>query len=268
MAATAVLALTPTPRGTIPLRSLRLRETTGLSVRTLCSTCNLRELCLPRGLSGQDIVCMDQLIHTRKRMKRGQSLYRDGDPFHSLYVVSTGFFKSNLQLEDGCEQVTGFHMMGELMGMDGIGSGKYNSSAIALEDSEVCALPYAHLVNLSRDMHSLLPRFHQMMSREIVREHGMMLLLGSMRAEQRLVVFLLNLSQRFSTCGYSPSELNLRMSREEISSYLGMKRETVSRLFSKFQGDGLIDVQQRQIRILDVAGLKNRHGVGIAMNAA
>ncbi len=206
---------------------------------------------------------MDKLIHARKRIKRGQILYRDGDPFHSLYAVRSGSFKSSLRLEDGREQVSGFHMMDELMGMDGISSERHTSSAIALEDSEVGEMPYAHIVASSRSMRSLLPRFHKMMSREIVRENGMMLVLGSMRAEQRLAVFLMTLSQRFTAHGYSPSEFNLRMSRQEICSYLGMNVETGSRMFLKLQCDGLIGVQHRQIRILDVAGLKNVAGQGL-----
>jgi len=256
MTAATVSALTFVPSNSTPPRNLGLRESTDLSAGPCCTPCRLRELCLPHGRKAQDIVCMNELIHDRKHIKRGQSLYCEGDPFHSFYAVCTGFFKSNLHLEDGREQVTGFHMMGELMGQDGIGSGKYTSGAIALEDSEVYELPYAQLVNMSRTMGSVLPHFHRMMSREIVREHGMMLLLGSMRAEQRLAVFLLNLSQRFTARGYSPSEFNLRMSREEIGSYLGMKVETVCRMLLKLQRDGRIGVQHRQVRIFDMAGLR------------
>lgn len=260
MTASAALAFTPNQHNVIPLHALAPRKIVALSVGTSCSTCNLRELCLPCGLTGQDIEHMDELIYTRKRVKRGQNLYRASDPFHSLYAVRNGFFKSNLLMEDGREQVTGFHMMGEVMGMDGIGSGIYASSVTALEDGEVCVLPYAHLEDLSRDMPSLQSHFHRMMSREIVREHGVLLLLGSMRAEQRLAAFLLNLSQRFAARGYSSSEFNLRMTREEIGSYLGMKLETVSRTLSKFQEDGLISVQHRQVSILDIAGLKSVMG--------
>jgi CRP/FNR family transcriptional regulator len=255
MTASAALAYTSNQPSVIPLHVLAPKKAVAHSVGTSCSTCNLRELCLPCGLTGQDIEHMDELIHSRKRVKRGQSLYHAGEEFHSMYAVRSGFFKTNLLLEDGREQVTGFHMMGEIIGMDGIGAGAYASSAIALEDSEVCALPYTHLEKLSRSMPSLQPHFHRVMSREIVREHSVMLLLGGMRADQRLATFLLNLSLRFTMRGYSPSEFNLRMTREEIGSYLGMKLETVSRMFSKFQDDGLIGVQQKLIQILDVSGL-------------
>jgi len=225
-------------------------------VPTKCSSCNLRELCLPCGLSGQDADRLDQLIYTRRRIERGESVYHAGDEFSSLYAVRSGFFKTLQTLEDGREQVTGFHMGGEIMGMDGIGPEKHSSSAVALEDSEVCVIPYSRLVNLGHEMHGLQRQFHKVMSREIAQEHSVMLLLGTMRAEERLATFLLNLSQRFTARGYSASEFNLRMTREEIGSYLGLKLETVSRAFSRFQEDGLISVHQKQIRIRDVAGLK------------
>jgi CRP/FNR family transcriptional regulator, anaerobic regulatory protein len=229
-------------------------------VATRCSTCGLKEMCLPCGLSGQDVDRIDDLIYTRRRLKRGESLYRAGDGFNSLYAVRSGFFKTVQTLEDGRDQVTGFNMAGELMGMDGIGPETHVLNAIALEDSEVCVIPYSRLESVGRDMHELRHQFHKVMSREIVREHGVMLLLGTMRAEERLATFLTNLSQRFAARGYSPSEFNLRMTREEIGSYLGLKLETVSRAFSRFQEDGLISVQQKHIHILDVDGLRKVMG--------
>ncbi|MCC6472471.1 MAG: fumarate/nitrate reduction transcriptional regulator Fnr [Burkholderiales bacterium] len=252
---------------TATLRSLNLTGRTrmeaspangaGLArVPTRCSTCNLRELCLPCGLTGRDAERAEELVFTRKRVRRGESLYRAGDSFGSLYSVRSGFFKTTLVLEDGREQVTGFLMAGEIMGMDGIGTESHSCNAIALEDSEVCVIPYSRLQALTRDVPELQHQFHKVMSREIVREHGVMLLLGSMRAEERLAAFLLNLSQRFTARGYSQTEFNLRMTREEIGSYLGLKLETVSRAFSKFQEEDLISVQQKHIRILDVEGVK------------
>jgi CRP/FNR family transcriptional regulator len=247
----------------VPMPAIPVRDVTRGSVAkfpTHCSSCGLRESCLPCGLSGQDIDRVDDLVYTRRRLKRAESLFRAGDKFSSFYAVRTGFFKTVQTLEDGRDQVTGFHMAGEIMGMDGIGPDAHTCNATALEDSEVCVIPYSRLENLGRDMHAVRHQFHKMMSREIVREHGVMLLLGTMRAEERLATFLLNLSQRFTARGYSPSEFNLRMTREEIGSYLGLKLETVSRAFSKFQEDGLISVQQKHVQILDVAGLKNCMG--------
>src|SRR5512145_1395060 len=205
------------------------------NLRVACSNCNLRELCLPVGLSFKELERLEELVATRKKIKRGDALFRAGDRFESLYAVRLGFLKSTVMSQDGREQVTGFHMAGELVGLDGIGSDRHTSTTVALEDSEVCVIPYSRLQDLSNSVAALGRQLHKVMSREIVREHGVMLLLGSMRAEERLAAFLLNVSQRLSTRGYSPNEFNLRMTREEIGSYLGLKLETVSRVFSRFQ---------------------------------
>jgi CRP/FNR family transcriptional regulator, anaerobic regulatory protein len=220
-------------------------------VGTHCGACSLREVCLPCGMAGSARELLDNMVYTRKRVKRGETLYRLGGAFDSLYAVRSGFFKSRVVLEDGRDQVTGFHMAGEILGMDGIGSEQHTNDVIALEDSEVCVIPYAHL-----EQPDLQRQLHKVMSRELVRDQGVMMLLGTMRAEERLAAFLLNLSQRFTARGYSPSEFHLRMTRDEIGSYLGLSLETVSRLFSRFHDERLITVQQKHIRILDIPGLK------------
>jgi len=226
------------------------------SLKAACSQCNLRELCLPYGLSETEVAQLDQLVGARRKLKRGHHLYRAGDPFEAIYAIKMGFFKTDILLEDGRDQVTGFQMAGEILGMDGIGTDVHTCNSIALEDSEICIIPFAQLEHLSREVQALQHHFHKVMSREIVRDHGVMMLLGTMRAEERLAAFLLNLSQRFTARGYSPQEFHLRMTREEIGSYLGLKLETVSRAFSRFQDEGLISVHQKHIRILDNAGLK------------
>jgi CRP/FNR family transcriptional regulator, anaerobic regulatory protein len=229
--------------------------------KTMCSTCNLRELCLPCcGLTRSEMDAADHLVFHRSRVRRGENLYRTGDRFASLYAVRNGFFKSTALLDNGRDQVTGFWMTGEVVGLDGIGPERHTCNTIALEDSDVCAIPFSRLQALAHEIPSLQRHVHRMMSREIVREHGVMLLLGRMNADERLAMFLLNLSQRFAARGYSPSEFNLRMTREEIGSYLGLKLETVSRTFSKFHEEGLIGVQQKFIRILDRAGLERVMG--------
>ncbi len=246
---------------TLMAQSMHIVQDINLSrLKTACSSCSLRELCLPLGLSQHEMEKLDQLVFVRRPVKRGEYLFRAGEDFASLYAARTGFFKTKLLLEDGREQVTGFHMAGELMGMDGIGTERHTCDAVALEDSEVCVIPFERLEGLSREMEALQHHFHKVMSREIVREHGVMMLLGSMRAEERLAAFLLNLSQRLQTRGYSPNEFNLRMTREEIGSYLGLKLETVSRVFSKFQEEGLIAVQQKNIRVLEPARLRELMG--------
>ena len=226
------------------------------ALREACSQCNLRELCLPVGLSAPELEQLDELVTVRRRILRGRHLYRGGDPFESIYAVKTGFFKTDVLLEDGREQVTGFQMAGEILGLDGISSETHTCNAVALEDSEVCVIPFIDLESYLREMTTLQRHFHKVMSREIVRDHGAMMLLGIMRAEERLAAFLLNLSQRFTARGYSPIEFNLRMTRNEIGSFLGLKLETVSRAFSRFQEEGLITVHQKHIQILEVDGLK------------
>ncbi len=218
---------------------------------THCGACNLREVCLPCGMAGSAPDVLDDMIYTRKRVKRGEALYRLGSAFDSLYAVRSGFFKSRVVLEDGRDQVTGFHMAGEILGTDGIGTERHTADLIALEDSEVCVIPYSHL-----EQPALQRQLHKVMSRELVRDQGVMMLLGTMRAEERLAAFLLNLSQRFTARGYSPCDFHLRMTREEIGSYVGLSLETVSRLFSRFQDEGLITVQQKHICIIDIPGLK------------
>ncbi len=229
-------------------------------LKTACSSCSLRELCLPLGLSQADIEKLDSLVRVRRAYKKGEHVYRAGDKFDTLYAIRRGFFKNSVLSEDGRDQVTGFFMTGELLGLDGIGTERHTCDGITLEDSELCAIPFSRLEELSREMEALQHHFHKVMSREIVRDHGVMMLLGSMRAEERLAAFLLNLSQRFTARGYSPSEFYLRMTREEIGSYLGLKLETVSRIFSKFQETGAVAVQQKHIRITDIAKLRELVG--------
>ena len=224
--------------------------------KVACSSCNLRELCLPVGMSNQQLERLDDIVATRRSVPRGESLFHVGDAFTSLYAVRTGFFKTCVSSEDGRDQVTGFQMAGELLGLDGIGTDRHTCDAVALEDSQVCVIPFHQLEDLSRELSDLQRHFHKIMSREIVRDHGVMLLLGSMRAEERLAAFLLNLTQRLRTRGFSANSLILRMTREEIGSYLGLKLETVSRAFSRFQDDGILSVKQRQIEVLDADALQ------------
>jgi len=226
------------------------------SIKVACSNCNLRELCMPMGLNAQELERVDELVTTRRTIKRGAALFHNGEKFTSLYAIRTGFFKTSVNTEDGRDQVTGFQMAGEIIGLDGIVNELHTCDAIALEDAEVCVMPFDRIEEISREINSLQRHVHKIMSREIVREHGVMLLLGSMRAEERLAAFLLNLVQRLQARGFSRSELILRMTREEIGSYLGMKLETVSRTFSKFSDDGLVEVKQRHIHICDADALK------------
>lgn len=221
-----------------------------------CSNCNLRELCLPMGFSQDDLKRLDDIVRTRRRVKQGDRLFSDGDTFTSLYAIRTGFFKTSVTANDGREQVTGFQMAGEIVGLDGIVNDVHTCNAIALEDADVCIMPFSNVEELSREFPVLQRHVHKIMSREIVRENEVMMLLGNMRAEERLAAFLLNLMQRLHTRGFSKTEVVLRMTREEIGSYLGMKLETVSRTFSKFSDEGIIEVKQRYVHIINPDALK------------
>jgi CRP/FNR family transcriptional regulator len=223
----------------------------------VCSNCNLREICLPVGLSQDELQQVDErMVAVRYKVARGDKLFQSGDRFDAVYAVWTGFFKTCVASRDGREQVTGFQMGGELIGLDGIGTRVHEVDAVALEDSQVCVIPYEDFESMAQGIPSLQQQFHRSMSREIVRNHGVMLLLGSMHAEERLAAFLLNLTHRLHARGFSASSIVLRMSREEIGSYLGLKLETVSRTFSKFQASGLLSVRHRQIQVTDPVGLQ------------
>ena len=226
------------------------------AIKVACSNCNLRELCMPVGLTDQDLNRLDDLVAVRRKIKRGDTLFTNGEKLTSLYAIRTGFFKTCLATEDGRDQVTGFQMAGEIIGLDGIVNDQHTCDAVALEDAEVCVMPFDRIEEISREVTALQHHVHKIMSREIVREHGVMLLLGSMRAEERLAAFLLNLVQRLHARGFSQSELVLRMTREEIGSYLGLKLETVSRTFSKFVEEEIVEVKQRHVRIFSTEGLQ------------
>lgn len=239
----------------IPIKDVGLRQ-----LRAACSTCSLQELCLPIGLSTSEMSRLESLITQGRHFKKGDHLYRAGQAFTSLYAIRTGFFKTSVLSEDGREQVTGFQMAGEIIGLDAISSERHTCNAIALEDSEICEIPFARLEELSREIPSLQHHLHKVLSREIVRDHSVMMLLGNMKAEERLAAFLLNISQRLQARGYSSSSFILRMTREEIGSYLGLKLETVSRTFSKFQEEGFIKVANKQIDFIEPQGLRRLMG--------
>ena len=225
-----------------------------------CLTCSVRELCLPVGLTTAEMKQVDGLIAHRARLKKHEALYDAGQPFQALYAIRVGSIKATLVDEDGREQVVGFHMPGEILGLDGMGTHRHEAVATALEDTEVCVLPFAQVEDLARRLPALQKNFHQILSKEIARDQGMMLLLGAMNGQERLAAFLLNLAERHRRRGYSSTEFLMRMTRQEIGSYLGLKLETVSRLFSRFQEGGLVQLQGRTVKILDPVALKQLVG--------
>lgn len=211
---------------------------------------------MPIGLSATEVKELDELVSLRRKIGKGEVLFHAGDEFSTLYAVKIGTFKTRITNVEGTDQVTGFQMTGEILGLDGIGNNHHICDAVALEDSEVCCIPYNRLDEFSQKFRSLQTHFHRMMGREIVKDQNVMLLLGSMRAEQRLAAFLSNLSERQRMRGFSASQMVLRMTREEIGSYLGLKIETVSRTLSKMQNDGLLKITQRNLALLEPEKLR------------
>lgn len=220
-----------------------------------CATCSMRSACVPCTLDAEELVRFDSIVSATRHIKRGDTLYRANDPFQSIYAIRAGSFKTVVMHRDGREQVTGFHLAGEVLGLDGLGTESHSSDAIALEDGSVCIIPYAPLEAMCAESRPLQQQVLRMMSGEIVRESSLMMLLGTMSAEQRVASFLLNVSNRMKARGYSAAEFNLRMTREELGNFLGMKLETVSRMFSKFQRDGLLQTHGKQIRIVNLEAL-------------
>ena len=243
-----------------PSPALKPAGCAGAHHQVACSSCGLRELCLPVGFSDEELAQLDELVSARRTIRRGEALFRRGDRFSALYAVRGGFFKTCTTTEDGRDQVTGFQMGGELLGLDGFDDETHRCDAIALEDSQVCIIPTASLEQISQTFPALQRQLHRVMSREIVREHGVMMLLSGMRAEERVAAFLVNLARRLEARGFSPSAFVLRMTRQEIGTYLGLQLETVSRCFSRLHEDGVLEVRQRDIRIVDTDALQRLMG--------
>jgi CRP/FNR family transcriptional regulator len=227
-----------------------------IPAQTVCSRCALRTMCLPCGVEPEFLGDMDELVYSRRLVRRGDHLFHAGESLRSLYALRSGFFKTYVNASDGTTQVIGFPMAGDVVGLDGIESDRHRFNVVALDDGELCVMPYAHLQEVAARSPVVQRQVHRLMSREIVRDQNLMMLLGSMRAEARIAAFLLGLSKKFSTRGYSSVEFNLRMTRDEIGSYLGLKLETVSRLLSRFHDEGWLKVQFRTITILDLAALQ------------
>lgn len=226
------------------------------SSQSKCAVCSFKKLCLPVGLSESEIGKLEQVIGRRRRVAKDEPLFRMDAPFNNLYAVRLGHFKTAQVNLRGEQQITGFQMTGDLLGLDAIGSGRHGCSAVALDDAEVCEIPFARLQELFGQVPQLLQHFHRIMSQEITREQNVMLFLSNMRAEQRFALFLLNLSSRYAARGYSSSSFQLRMSREDIGDYLGLTIESISRLLSRFKKAGLIRVDNRELAILDRASLE------------
>jgi len=220
-------------------------------IKVACRECSLNEICLPVGVADDDMQLLDDIIERKRPLARGDHLFRHGDGFQSLYAVRSGCLKTYTTSEDGQEQVMGFHLPGELVGLDAIADNSHPLSAKALETTSVCEIPFPDLESLSTQLPSLQHQLLRVMSQEIRSDEDNMVVLGQKSAEERLAAFLIGLSKRFQRRGFSPNQFNLSMSRGDIGNYLGLALETVSRLFTRFQNEGLLRVDRKHIELLD-----------------
>ncbi len=230
------------------------------TIRVACKNCTLGSLCLPMGLAAEDVERLDDIIKRARPLHRGDFLFREGDRFRSLFVVKTGSVKTFAPSPEGGEQVLGFHLPGEIIGLDAIEKDQHACSAKVLETSAICEIPFGRLEELTATIPSLQHQMYRLLSKEISQDTDMLLLLGKKNAEERLAAFLLSLSQRLHRRGLSASDFYLSMSRHEIGNYLGLAVETVSRLFTRFQEDGLMRVDRKHIQLLDMAALETLVG--------
>ncbi len=220
-------------------------------LRSSCGQCSLHELCLPSTMSGADLARLDRLVQRRRPLPRGTALFRAGEPMSALYVARDGAFKTVALSEDGNVQVIGFHLPGEMIGLDALGSGQHRCDAEALGPATVCEIPFVELSRIAGELPSLQRQLLRIIGRGVARDQDHLEMMGRRHANERLALFLHSLSERYRTLGRPDDDFTLPMSREDIASYLGMVIETVSRTFSKLQDDGVITVRGRQLRILD-----------------
>jgi len=238
------------------LQRRSLQHEVGHSPVRGCPVWTLTGSSLASGLDPEELSLVEHLVSKRIRLRRGDALYRVGSAFEALYAIRVGSCKTVLLGRSGHEQVAGYHMFGDIVGIDGIASNAHECQATALEDMEVYPFAFDRLENLARFSDRFRYNLHKLLSQECSRAQGRTLVMGTMGADQRLAVFLLDLSERYSARGFSPCEFVLRMTRGEIGSYLGLELETVSRMFSRFQEQGVLQVQGRLVKLLDQVALR------------
>ena len=258
---TRLRAANPTPANTVFTWNVEaLPETSAAGRRSSCSGCHLRTICLPRNLREDELAELDELTRVKRKVARRAALYRNGDRFQSLYVVHSGSFKSVGMAGVQQQKVTGLYLPGDILGLDAISRHVHDYDAVALEDAEVCVVPYAQLTQMTLRMPELQAQLLRVMSGDIVRDRGLVLGLGAMSAEERVAAFLLSLSARYQKLGYAGTRFSVRMARHEIASYLGLTVETVCRLLTCLERGGLVETHRREVQLKDVPGLRKLVG--------
>lgn len=247
--------------GTSPLLSKEITLVNLHALRRSCADCSLRALCLPAGIELEELDRVDAVVQKPAPLARGERLFAAGEPFKFIHIVRSGSLKTVQTGEDGEVQVMGFHLPGELLGLDAISDDQHHCEAIALERTSVCALPFSRLEKVAADLPSLQRQLHRIISREIVHDQQHLAALGRRTARERVALFLHSLSQRLEKAGYSATDMRLSMSRDDMSNYLGLALETVSRLLKRLSDDGIIEVERRKVRVLDPAALSRLAGL-------
>ena len=226
-----------------------------------CQHCGFSQLCLPFTLNEAELDKLDQIIQRKRPSHKGDHLFEAGKPLQALYAVRTGSFKTYTLTEQGEEQITGFHLPGDVIGFDAIGDQQHPSYAQALETAMVCEIPFNNLDHLLDQVPKLRQQLMRLMSQDIHGDQQMMLLLNRKTAEEKLAAFLTNLAQRFGSRGFSRKEFRLTMTRGEIGNYLGLTVETISRLLGRFHKDELIHVDGKLITIANFEELSRVAGM-------
>ncbi len=225
-------------------------------LKLACADCRLATLCLPRGLDREEMKRLDGIVKRGLPLQRGQYLYRQGDPMRGLFAVRAGSLRAFTSAADGIEQTVGFYLLGEVLGFDGLEHERHTCAAVALETTAVCELPLDRLEELCRELPRLQQQLRKLIGKEIASEHESLLLLANRSAEERLATFVLSLATRFGERGLSRTEFNLSMSRHDIANFLGIAPETLSRQISSFQLQGILSINQRNVRIHDLDRLR------------
>jgi len=225
------------------------------SLKASCQNCSLVELCLPRGLNNSDLSALDDVIQQRRLVQKNENIFNQGEKSGCIYAVRSGSVKTFTTAKNGEEQILGFHLPGEILGLDGMDNQIHSCSGTALDTATICELPIGELNVLCVKIPGLQQQLLSLISNEITKDHTMLMLLARRNAEQKLATFLINLSGRFKARGYSADEFDLTMSRYDIGNYLGLADETISRLISRFKDNKIIGANRKKISILDHGAL-------------
>lgn len=229
---------------------------TVISAPVSCRDCRMSALCIPLSLKSDELYKLEQVIQHGNPLQARQPVFNCGDKFKAVYAVRSGSVKSFCIDHDGREQVTGFYLPGEIFGWDGLAEDQHQNTAIALETTSICEIPFDQLEGLGATIPSIQKHVMRLISREITTDQKLIALLAGNSAHQRLASLLLSISARLARQKLSSTRFRLPMSRGEISNYLGLTVETVSRAFSYFQRKKYLVVNKKEIELLDKPGLE------------